>query len=124
MKHDDEEAHTVAITDTSEKRIITVVTTLDNRDLLERIGRHLLEARLIACMQIVGPIKSTYWWKGRIEEAEEWIGLMKTGVERWGKVEEEIGRLHPYETPQILSLEIARVLPAYREWVLRETGGE
>ena len=47
--------------------IITITTTTDNREALERIGRHLLAKRLIACIQIVGPIRSLYWWKGNIE---------------------------------------------------------
>ena len=108
----------------SEKRMIMVITTVDDRGLLEMIGRHLVESRLIACMQIMGPIKSIYRWKGRIEETEEWIGLMKTREDRYGQVEEEIGRLHPYEVPEIIALEIERVLPAYGEWILAETSGE
>ena len=69
--------------------VINVVTTVDGKEALERIGRSLLERKLIACLQVVGPIKSLYWWKGSIEDAEEWIGIMKTRRELYDQVEKE-----------------------------------
>jgi uncharacterized protein involved in tolerance to divalent cations len=53
---------------------MSVITTVDKRETLEKMGRSLLERRLVACLQVIGPIKSTYWWEGRLEETEEWIG--------------------------------------------------
>jgi periplasmic divalent cation tolerance protein len=105
----------------SVERIVTVITTLDSREVLEKIGRHLIGMRLIACIQILGPVKSIYRWKGRVEETDEWMGLMKTREGCYKQVEEEIGRLHPYEVPEIAAMELDQVLPAYREWVLVET---
>ena len=78
--------------------MINVITSVDGREALEKIGRRLLEKKLVACLQIIGPVRSVYWWKGRLEEAEEWIGVMKTRRELYGEVEEEIRALHPYET--------------------------
>lgn len=104
------------------EEIINVMTTSDSTEVLDRIGAALLEARLISCIQILGPIKSTYRWKGNIETAEEWIGIMKTRRGLYGRVQDEIRRLHPYETPQIEEFEVADVLPAYRQWVMEETG--
>lgn len=52
---------------------IQVQTTIENRQDAERIAKALVERRLAACVQIVGPITSTYWWKGSIETAEEWL---------------------------------------------------
>ncbi len=92
--------------------MINVITTVDSRETLERIGRLLLEKRLVACLQILGPVRSIYRWKGQIEEAEEWIGIMKTRRELYGDVEAEIKALHPYEVPQIEAIEAVSVLPA------------
>jgi periplasmic divalent cation tolerance protein len=103
--------------------VINVVTTVDARETLERIGRVLLEKRLVACIQIAGPIKSRYWWKGDIEEAEEWMGIMKTRSELYDEVEKEIVKLHPYEVPEIMAVEATSVLFAYERWVVEETGG-
>ncbi|HVN25630.1 MAG TPA: divalent-cation tolerance protein CutA [Syntrophorhabdales bacterium] len=103
--------------------IITITTTADDREALEKIGRHLLNRRLIACIQIVGPIKSIYWWKNKMEETSEWLGIMKSKESLYAQVEAEIGLLHPYEVPQIVASEVCHVLPSYGQWVLTETGG-
>jgi periplasmic divalent cation tolerance protein len=103
--------------------IINVVTTVDGREALERIGRSLLERRLIACLQMVGPIKSLYWWKGSIEDAEEWIGIMKTRPELYDQVEKEIRALHPYDVPEIMAIEAEKVSDSYGKWVAAETLG-
>jgi len=103
--------------------IINVVTTVDGREALERIGRSLLERRLIACLQVVGPIKSLYWWKGSIEDAEEWIGIMKTRPELYDQVEKEIRALHPYDVPEIMAIEAEKVSDSYGKWVVAETLG-
>ncbi len=101
--------------------IITITTTTDNREALEKIGRHLLAGRLIACVQIVGPISSIYWWKQKMEEAEDWLGVMKTRKSLFSRVEEEIRALHAYEVPEIMASEIEHVSGAYAEWVMNET---
>ncbi len=91
--------------------IITITTTTDNREALEKVGRHLLTQRLIACIQIVGPIKSLYWWKGNIEEASEWLGIMKSRKSLFAQVEAEIRSLHTYEVPEIVAVELGDVTP-------------
>lgn len=101
--------------------MINIITTTDSRESLERMGMELLEKKLVACVQILGPVKSTYWWKGEIETAEEWMGVMKTRDELYDEVEREIMRLHPYEVPEIEALKAERVLDAYAAWVDRET---
>ena len=101
--------------------IINIITTVDSAEALDGIGAKLLEARLVSCIQIVGPIKSTYWWKGSIETTEEWIGIMKTRRDLYTRAQEEIRRLHPYETPQIEAVEVGQVLPEYGQWVTEET---
>ena len=101
--------------------MINVITSVDGREALEKIGRRLLEKKLVACLQMIGPVRSVYWWKGRLEEAEEWIGVMKTRRELYGEVEKEIRALHPYETPQIEAIEAVSVLPAYEGWLIDET---
>lgn len=103
------------------ERIVTVVTTLNDREVLERIGLHLVESGLVACMQIVGPVRSIYRWKGRLEQTDEWIGIMKTVETRYDAVEREIRRLHPYEVPEIGAIAMERVLPSYGEWLVAGT---
>jgi len=104
--------------------MINIVTTAPEKEILDRIGRALLEKRLVACLQILGPIRSLYWWKGRLEEADEWLGIMKTRQDLYEEVEKEIKALHPYEVPQIEAFEAWAALPAYGRWVRDETGGK
>jgi len=103
--------------------MITLVTTVDRKEILEQIGKALLEKRLIACIQISGPITSMYWWKGVLEEVQEWVGTMKTTGELYPEVEAELRRLHPYEVPEIVATESTRVLPDYEKWVRSVTDG-
>lgn len=103
--------------------VISVSTTVDKREVLEQIGRTLLEKRLVACVQISGPVRSIYRWKGRIEEADEWVGVMKTRSELYREVEKEVKALHPYEVPEIVAVEARNLSPAYEKWVIDETGG-
>ncbi|MBW1983063.1 MAG: divalent-cation tolerance protein CutA, partial [Deltaproteobacteria bacterium] len=57
---------------------IQVFTTADNRKDAERIANALVKNRLAGCVQIVGPVASTYWWQGNMETTEEWLCLIKT----------------------------------------------
>ena len=101
--------------------IITITTTAGSREVLEKIGRHLLAERLVACIQVVGPIKSLYWWRGNIEEADEFLGIMKSRKSLYAQVEAAIRSLHPYEVPEIVAVELMGALPAYDKWLRDET---
>ncbi|HNY70585.1 MAG TPA: divalent-cation tolerance protein CutA [Syntrophorhabdus sp.] len=103
-------------------KIIQVITTCNNKELLEEIGTYLVENRLAACAQILGPITSTYWWQGEIEQATEWVCTLKTTEGLYEKVETAILELHPYDLPEIIALDVEKSLPAYADWVRDETG--
>jgi periplasmic divalent cation tolerance protein len=105
------------------EEMVDILVMSDSVEVLDTIGATLLEARLISCIQTIGPVKSTYWWKGKIERAEEWMGILKSRRKLYPRIQEEILRLHPYETPQIQALGVADVLPSYLEWVIQETKG-
>jgi periplasmic divalent cation tolerance protein len=102
--------------------IIRIIITFDNKETAEKIGRGLVERRLAACAQISGPIKSIYWWKGKIEEAEEWVCTLKCRKDLYKTIEKEIRALHPYDVPQIVAIDIDSALPDYAEWIYGETG--
>jgi len=101
---------------------IEIRTTTEKRADAERIASALVKKRLAACAQIVGPIKSTYWWKGKIETAREYMCVIKTRRSLYKKVEKAIKALHPYETPEIIALPIVAGSTAYLKWLCEETG--
>jgi periplasmic divalent cation tolerance protein len=102
--------------------IMSIITTGNDRNALEYIGKKLVEMRLAACAQIVGPIKSIYRWKGKMEEAEEWYCILKSRKDLYEKIEKTIIELHPYELPEIVAAGIEDALPGYVQWVEDETG--
>jgi periplasmic divalent cation tolerance protein len=103
------------------EEIIQIVTTADNRDVIEKIGRDLVEKRLVACAQILGPIHCIYRWKGNVENANEWLLLMKSKAPLYPAIEEEIRQQHPYELPEIIVTNIDKGLTGYLDWVASET---
>jgi periplasmic divalent cation tolerance protein len=100
---------------------VQVVTTTARREEAERIARDLVEKRLAACVQIVGPITSVYRWQGKIETDQEWQCWCKTRGELFARVEEAIRALHPYEVPEILAMPIAAGSARYLAWLEVET---
>lgn len=99
---------------------IQVMTATDNREEAERIARSLVETRLAACVQIVGPVTSIYRWKGAVETAGEWLCLVKSRAECYGAIEQAIRALHSYETPEILALPVAAGSSDYLDWLRGE----
>jgi len=96
---------------------IQVVTTTASREDAERIARALVEERLAACVQVLGPITSTYRWQGAIETGQEWLCLVKSREDLYADLEAAIRRLHPYEVPEILALPVLAGNPAYLAWL-------
>ncbi len=103
---------------------IQAMTTVANRSDAEMIARTLVEERLAACVQIVGPITSVYRWQGKIEGAEEWQCLIKTQAKLFEAVKTAVRRVHPYETPEIIATTIAGGNPEYLLWLDEQVGGE
>jgi len=96
---------------------IQVVTTTARQEDAQTIARALVEERLAACVQVLGPVSSTYRWKGQIETGQEWQCWAKSRRELYQRIEEAIRRLHPYEVPEILAVEILAGSRGYLAWV-------
>jgi periplasmic divalent cation tolerance protein len=102
-------------------QIVQVVTTVDNEKSGERLARGIVGARLGACVQIVGPIRSLYWWQGAIDDAREWQLVIKTTSERLAALETYIKENHSYDTPEITVTEIVGGSREYLDWISAET---
>jgi periplasmic divalent cation tolerance protein len=101
--------------------IVTVYATFASDEEARRIARTLVEERLAACANIVGPIHSIYRWQGRIEEAGEVAALFKTTVREAEALIARLAELHSYDVPAAIVWPIAGALPAYAAWVEEET---
>jgi periplasmic divalent cation tolerance protein len=100
---------------------VQVFTTVEKREDADRIALTVVQKRAAACSQVLGPIRSTYWWKGKVEETGEWLCVMKTRRDLFPALEEEIKRLHPYEVPEIVALPIVAGSAPYLQWIDEET---
>jgi periplasmic divalent cation tolerance protein len=100
---------------------VQVLTTVDSEEAGTTLARGIVEARLAACVQIVGPIRSVYWWEGKVDDAREWQLLMKTTTERLPELQEHIKANHGYDTPEIIETEIVGGSAEYLAWVSAET---
>ncbi len=96
---------------------IQVATTTSDRADAERIATALVAKKLAACVQVSGPIESTYRWKDQIATAEEWICTIKTTREAYPKVEQAIRALHSYEEPEIIAVPITAGSACYLKWL-------
>lgn len=100
-----------------EKDYAIVLVTTANREEAEKISKALLDEKLIACANIIGPTHSLFWWNEKIDEAQEHIILMKTRKDLFSKLSERIKALHSYEIPEIIATPIIKGFKPYLEWL-------
>jgi periplasmic divalent cation tolerance protein len=96
---------------------VQIMTAVPSPDVGHAIADALVESRLAACVQMTGPVESTYRWHGAIERAEEWLCLIKTTRHRYSQVAARIRELHPYETPEIIATPIVDGDEGYLTWI-------
>jgi len=101
-------------------RFVEVVVTYPGKEEAKRAAELLIKKRLAACVQVYGPVESTYWWKGKVESSPEWVLTAKTKREAYGELERLVRESHPYDLPQIIALPIIDGLKEYLEWVEKE----
>jgi periplasmic divalent cation tolerance protein len=103
---------------------IQVLTTAGSEQEAERIGAALVERRLAACVQVLGPVSSCYRWQGQVETAREWMCVAKTEASRYPQVEAAIRELHSYEEPEIVATPIVAGSASYLDWISRSVGDD
>ena len=96
---------------------VQIQFAIDDADQADAIVEVLLAERLVACGQRTGPVVSHYWWQGSREHAEEWLVLLKTRSELAPQVVDAIRSRHPYDTPEVVVLELVGGAPDYFEWI-------
>jgi len=96
---------------------VQVMTTAGSEEEAGRIASLLVERRLAACVQVVGPIASRYRWQGEIEEEREWQCLAKTTRAAYEAVEAAIREVHSYDEPEIIATPIVAGSAGYLAWI-------
>jgi len=96
---------------------VVIYTTTCSKEDAKRISKHLVEEKLAGCVQITGPIQSTYRWDDNIEIDEEWLCSIKSRKDLIVEVEKAIRKIHPYDVPEIVALPIIGGSDDYLTWL-------
>ncbi len=102
--------------------VVSVYAVFASSDEAERIGRQMVEERLAACVNILGPCRSIYRWRGAVETAEETPAIFKTTREVADTLIARIASLHSYDIPCVTAWPIDKLLVDYAEWVEGSVG--
>ena len=94
---------------------IIIYITHENEEAAKKVVDQLVNEKLVACGNLF-PIQSAYWWKGVIQNEEEWVSIVKTIPELWAKVKSKVEEIHPYEVPCIMKFEV-EANESYEEWI-------
>ncbi|MFO7632615.1 MAG: divalent-cation tolerance protein CutA [Caldilinea sp.] len=96
---------------------IQVITTVDSEEEAQNIAGAVVGERLAACAQIIGPISSTYHWNNVIENAEEWLILIKSRSDLFAELSALIQQIHPYDVPEIVAVPVVAGGRSYLDWL-------
>jgi periplasmic divalent cation tolerance protein len=102
--------------------VISIYVLFATAEEAERIGRTVVEERLAACINILGPVRSIYRWQEAVETADEVAAILKTTHAEADALITRIAGLHSYEVPCITSWPIDKVLRSYADWVDESVG--
>jgi periplasmic divalent cation tolerance protein len=94
-----------------------ILCTTDSHSSAKQLARNLVEKKLVACVNIVPNMTSVYSWQGQIHEDEEWLMLIKSTYERFGDIKDFVSANHPYDSPELISINIEDGLPDYLTWI-------
>jgi periplasmic divalent cation tolerance protein len=100
-----------------EAKYIVVLVTTASKNEAESIAQLLLEHKLIACANIIGPVVSHFHWSEKIEQAEEFLMLMKSRADLFERISAEVRKIHSYELPEVLAIPIVAGSVSYLEWL-------
>jgi periplasmic divalent cation tolerance protein len=102
--------------------VISVYVLFANAEEAERVGRTVIEERLAACINVLGPVRSIYRWQGAVETSEEVAAILKTSHIEADALITRIAALHSYEVPCIATWPIDKILRSYADWVEDNVG--
>ncbi len=97
--------------------MLVIFTTIHSIDEAENLAKQIIEAKLAACVQILPPIKSYYFWEGKVRNDPEYLLLVKTIEEKYAELEAFINKNHSYDVPEIVAVSSEKVSQKYLAWI-------
>ena len=102
----------------AKRNIAIVLVTAPNLKVARKLAKIILQARLVACANLVPQIESHYWWRGKLESAAEVLIILKTTPARLPQLQKCVLKNHPYETPEFVVLPVTSGNKQYLDWVV------
>ena len=102
----------------SQTAVKIVFCTFPDVEKARQIGTVIVERQLAACVNLIPKIESIYRWEGKVERADEVLGVFKVSESNYASLEAALGELHPYEVPEVIAVDVMAGLPAYLQWVI------
>ncbi len=99
---------------------IVVLSTADSEESAATLAKALVEQRLAACVNIIPGARSIYRWQGKVEDAAEWILVIKSRRDLFDRLREAIAKAHSYEVPEVIALPVVDGSESYLAWIDRE----
>jgi len=96
---------------------IIVFVTCANSKQADKISQALIKAKLAACVNLINPINSLFWWQGKVDSCKETLLIIKTKRSLFSRLEKLIKSLHSYEVPEIIALPIVKGSKKYLDWI-------
>jgi len=101
--------------------VYVVLVTVPTPEEGEKVAKHIVEKRLCACVNIIGGVRSLYWWEGKIQDDSEALLIIKTSEAVLEDLIGEVKRVHSYSVPEVVALPVENGNDAYLLWVTKET---
>lgn len=103
---------------------LLVLTTCSSEEEAGKIATALVSEKAAACCNIVGGIRSLYFWQGKLEDDKEVLLLIKTTSASFSRLREIIAKLHSYDVPEIIAIPIVDGSESYLKWISEQTGAK
>jgi periplasmic divalent cation tolerance protein len=99
------------------EEFVIAFSTFPDRETAQKIARELVENAIVACANLVPSVESIYFWKAKVETSAEVLGIFKMTAARYSEFESRLRKLHPYDVPEIVRLNIAEGAVDYLRWI-------
>ena len=97
--------------------MLVVMVSCGSAKEAERIAEVMVRGKLAACAQVLGGVRSVFFWKGKLTKRKEALLLLKVAGKDYPRVEREIKRAHSYEVPEIVAFKVGKGYAPYLRWV-------
>lgn len=96
--------------------ILAFITASSQKE-ASNIARALVKNKLAACVNILGKVRSFFWWQGKIERADEALLIIKSKKTKLPRIIKLVRAMHSYQVPEIITLPITGGYKPYLRWI-------